>query len=160
MLRKYKPYLIAVLLTLAGGGLAVAFTMMGMDAYETALKPALTPPPILFPIVWSILYILMGISAALVWQRRKEDLAAASAGLSAYVVSLAVNFVWSILFFRCRWLLVSFFWLLALLALILRTIAAYRKVSPLAARLQIPYALWVTFAGYLNFAIWYLNRSL
>ena len=67
MLRKYKPYLIAALLTLAGGGLAAIFTMMGMDAYEAALKPALTPPPILFPIVWSILYILMGISAALVW---------------------------------------------------------------------------------------------
>jgi len=153
-------FAVSIAIALAVGVFAALLTRDSMDIYSQLNTPPLAPPSWLFPVVWTVLYILMGISAALVWQRRKEDLAAASAGLSAYVVSLAVNFVWSILFFRCRWLLVSFFWLLALLALILRTIAAYRKVSPLAARLQIPYALWVTFAGYLNFAIWYLNRSL
>jgi len=155
MLRKYKPYLIAVLLTLAGGGLTVAFTMMGMDAYETALKPALTPPPILFPIVWSILYILMGISAALVWQQGAEGRQLIR---THYLPQLLFNYLWSLWFFTLQAYLFAFLWLAVLWLLILRMILAFRAVSPAAAKLQIPYLLWVTFAGYLNLGVWLLNR--
>jgi tryptophan-rich sensory protein len=104
-----------------------------------------------------VLYVLMGVCAAWVY------LASAPEGkkrraLAVYAISLGFNFLWSIFFFRLRWFLFSFFWLLGLLFLVLRTVADYRDVSPRAAYLQIPYALWVTFAGYLNFGIWFLNR--
>ena len=88
----------------------------------------------------------------------KGDAEAADKGLSYYAVSLAFNFAWSIVFFNLRWFLFAFFWLLILLYLIIRTILCYKKVSTVAAYLQIPYVIWVAFAGYLNFGIWWLNR--
>lgn len=153
-----KTYAIAIAIPLAVGLFAALLTRDSMMIYDTLQQPPLAPPAWLFPVVWTILYVLMGVSSGLVWGKREEDPATVSEGLSAYALSLGFNFLWSILFFRCRWLLAAFFWLLGLLYLILRTIAAYRRVSRPAAYLQIPYALWVTFAGYLNFAVWYLNR--
>jgi tryptophan-rich sensory protein len=100
----------------------------------------------------------MGVGSAIVWLKRNEELVAGDAGIAFYAVSLAFNFVWSILFFNFRWILFAFLWLLALLALIIATIVYYRKVSRPAAYLQIPYALWVVFAGYLNIGIWFLNK--
>ena len=155
---RIKSYVISIAIALAVGLFSALLTGDSMDLYGQLVMPPLAPPAVLFPIVWTILYVLMGVSAAMIWLRQEEDPAAASSGLSTYALSLAFNFLWSILFFNCRWFLFSFLWLLGLLVLILLTIRDYRIVSPAAAYLQIPYALWVTFAGYLNFAIWYLNR--
>lgn len=155
---RVKPYVISVAIALAVGLFSALLTRDSMDIYSRLITPPLAPPSWLFPVVWTVLYVLMGVSAAIIWEQREEDPAAASAGLSAYALSLSFNFLWSILFFNCRWLLVSFIWLLGLLALIWLTIYYYRRISKPAAWLQIPYALWVTFAGYLNFAIWFLNR--
>lgn len=153
-----KTYAYSIGLALAVGGLSAYLTRNSMDVYAEIVQPPLAPPSILFPIVWTILFILMGVSAAMVYLNRDADPKAAEKGLLTYLASLAVNFSWSILFFRSRAYLFCFFWLLLLLLLIFRTIRYYRMVKPQAAWLQIPYALWVTFAGYLNLAIWFLNR--
>ncbi len=154
---RLKLYLIAILIPLAVGLLSSMLTMESMDIYNDLITPPLSPPGWLFPVVWTILYILMGISSAQVQENRRNAPVFANRGLLTYGVSLVFNFLWSIFFFNFRWLFFSFIWLLALLYLILRTIFYYNKVYPLSATLQIPYALWVTFAGYLNFALWLLN---
>ena len=155
---RIKPYVVSIAIALAVGLFSALLTRDSMDIYSQLVTPPLAPPGWLFPVVWTVLYVLMGISAAIIWEQREEDPAVASSGLSAYALSLGFNFLWSILFFNCRWLLLSFFWLLGLLALIWITVYDYRQISRPAAYLQIPYALWVTFAGYLNFGIWFLNR--
>ena len=157
MKSKTKTYVWSILVTLAVGGLSALLTRGGMDFYSEIQKPPLAPPSIVFPIVWTILFVLMGISAAIIYNSEAPETQKSSA-LLTYAVSLAFNFFWSIIFFNFRWFLFAFFWLLALLFLIARTIVKYYKISPIAAYLQIPYLLWVAFAGYLNFAIWYLNR--
>ena len=143
MLKKLKPYIISVVIALAVGGLSAVVTSDSMDVYSKINQPALSPPSILFPIVWTILFTLMGISAALIYSFRDN---------------LAVNFIWSIFFFNMQAYLFSFIWLLLLLVVIAVMIVLFKKVSPLAAYLQIPYLLWVTFAGYLNLSIYLLNR--
>lgn len=153
-----KTYAVAVAIPLAVGLLSALLTMKNMDLYSRVKTPPLSPPSILFPIVWTLLYILMGVSSGRVWQRRSIDPKSADAGISFYAVSLLFNFVWSILFFNFQLYLFSFFWLLILWGLIIGTILSYWKVDRAAAYLQIPYAVWVAFAGYLNIGIWFLNR--
>ena len=156
--RNLKIFAIAIAIPLLVGGLSALLTRGNMQIYSQVQTPPLSPPAILFPIVWTLLYILMGISSAIIWANREKDSEAAQSGLAAYAVSLAFNFTWSILFFNFRLFGFSFVWLIALWILILVTILQYRKISPTAAYLQIPYAVWVAFAGYLNAGIWWLNR--
>ncbi len=156
--KNVKTYAIAIAIPLVVGLLAALLTMESMDIYATLNTPPLSPPSVLFPIVWTILYTLMGVSSGMVWLSGEEEKGTKERGLIYYAVSLVFNFGWSLIFFRLRRFLIAFVWLLVLLYLIVRTILEYRKVSPTAAYLQIPYALWVTFAGYLNFGIWFLNR--
>ena len=157
MWKKIKPYVSGIAISLLVGALSAFLTRNSMDIYSEINTPPLAPPGFLFPIVWSILYTLMGISAGLVKTKEHVDENSAQTGLFTFGASLVVNFFWSIIFFNARAFFFSFIWLLCLLFLILRTIYFYKKVSPLAAYLQIPYALWVLFAGYLNFAIYLLN---
>ena len=158
MYRTLKTYFIAIIIPIAIGLLSAFLTRNNMEIYSTLTTPPLSPPSILFPIVWTILYVLMGISSAIVRLNKKENPQKAAEGLTYYTISLIFNFFWSIFFFNFRWLLFSFIWLLILLYLIIRTIMAYSHVSKVAAYLQIPYVLWVAFAGYLNLGIWLLNR--
>lgn len=157
MWQKIKPYLLSVALSLSVGGLSALVTRDQMDLSGVAMPP-LSPPPIVFPIVWSILFFLMGISAARVWVYRMRDPAPASAGLAAYASSLVVNVTWSIIFFNFRAFLAAFLWIFLLAYLILRTILLYRRVDRAAALWQIPYLLWVLFAAYLAGGVWVLNR--
>ena len=151
------PYSIAIAIPLTVGIASAALTKDSMDVYGELNTPPLAPPAFLFPIVWSLLFILMGISSAMIFTKKERNPEAAKRGLIYYAVSLVLNFTWSIVFFNLQ---ASFFALLVLIALlycIVRTILEYRKVWPAAAYLQIPYALWVGFAGYLNAGIWLLN---
>lgn len=157
MKEKIKTYVIAILIPLAIGGLSAFITKDSMDIYSTLNTPPLSPPSVLFPIVWTILYILMGVSSAMVYLNKDKMKTKVQSALLTYGVSLFFNFFWSILFFNMRTFLFAFIWLLVLLYLIIRTITKYRQIDKVAAYLQIPYALWVAFAGYLNFGIWYLN---
>ena len=156
--RHLKIFAIAIAIPLAIGGLSALLTRGNMQITSQVQTPPLTPPAILFPIAWSILYILMGVSSAIIWANREKDIDAAQSGLATYALSLAFNFAWSIFFFNFRWFGFSLVWLIALWILILVTISRYRKLSSAAAYLQIPYAVWVAFAGYLNAGIWWLNR--
>ena len=158
MWKKIKPYVISIAIALAVGGLAAFLTRNDMDLYKEIVLPPLAPPSILFPIVWSILYVLMGISAAMIYLRKNEAPNAVRDALSVYGINLVLNFMWSIIFFKFRAFLLAFLWLIALLAVIIKMILDFRKIKPIAGYLQIPYAVWVAFAGYLNFAIWLLNR--
>lgn len=158
MLKKLKPYIISVVIALAMGGLSAVVTSNSMDIYSEINRPALSPPSILFPIVWTILFTLMGISAALVFSFRDTKPTDVTRALTVYGINLAVNFLWSIFFFNMQAYLFSFIWLLLLWVVIAAMIVLFKRVSPLAAYLQIPYLLWVTFAGYLNLSIYLLNR--
>ena len=153
---KTKIYALSIAVSLIVGGLSALFTNMGMDEYRMAEKPPLTPPEIVFPIVWTILFILMGISAGRVWIASRDR--GRNGGLLVYVIQLMVNFLWSIFFFNLQAYGFSFFWLLFLWALILVMIISFSKTDKIAAYLQIPYLLWVTFAAYLNFMVWVLNK--
>ena len=122
---------------------------------ETIVKPPLSPPAWLFPIVWAILYALMGIGAAKIYQSPPSKVR--SLGLNLFVIQLVVNFFWSPIFFNLRIFGFAFYWLLLLWALVLRMVFVFGKIDPLAAKLQIPYLIWLTFAAYLNLGVWYLN---
>lgn len=156
--RNIKVYAIAIAIPVAVGLLSAFMTRESMDIYSELNTPPLSPPSILFPIVWTVLYVLMGISSALVWINRGKDVKTADTAIGVYALSLAFNFAWSILFFNFRAFAFSFLWLIAFLILIILTVLLYRRISGLAAYLQIPYILWVAFAGYLNLGIWVLNQ--
>ena len=158
MKEKVKSYVYSLIIALGVGGLSALFTSGNMDIYKEIVKPPLSPPSIVFPIVWTILFTLMGISAAMIYNNNSATRLERDSALLTYGVSLVFNFFWSIIFFNLQMYLFAFIWLLALLYFIIKTIIKYYKIDKTAAYLQIPYLIWVTFAGYLNFAIWYLNR--
>lgn len=153
---KLKVYGLFILITEAVGTVAGLLTTLGMEKYSAVEKPALTPPEIVFPIVWTILYALMAVGAARVWLTEESE--EKDKGLKLYVVQLGMNFLWSILFFNFQAYSLSFFWLLGLLLVIVLMTLTFYKSDRIAAYLQIPYILWVSFAGYLNFMVWLLNR--
>ena len=145
-----------VLLTEAVGALSGWLTRAGTEHFKTAVvKPPLSPPAIAFPIVWAILFALMGISAALVYLA--PDSRPRTLGLQLYWVQLGFNFLWSILFFNLRNYPLSFGWLAVLWGLIVWMALTFYEVRPLYAWLQVPYLLWVLFAGYLNWGVYQLN---
>lgn len=124
--------------------------------YSTLIKPALNPPSWVFGPVWTILYALMGVAAFLVWKKgiaRKE----VKRALIVFAIQLGLNTLWSILFFGLQNPGVAFIEIVLLWFTILATIIAFTKVSKIAAALLVPYILWVSFASYLNFAIWMAN---
>lgn len=157
MKKHWKTYVIAILIPLAVGGLSAFLTRNNMDIYKHVTTPPLSPPGWLFPIAWTALYILMGFSSARVWLD-PEVSKAREHGLLSYGISLFMNFMWSIIFFNMRSFLFAFVWLVGLLFFILRTAYFYNRIDKTAAKLQIPYILWVSFAGYLNLGIYLLNR--
>lgn len=152
----WKAYALWILGTEAVGGLSGWLTRKGADLYaRTVSKPPLSPPSIVFPIVWSALFALMGVSAARVWQAPPSP--ERSRGLALFGAQLAFNFFWSIIFFNAQAFGLALIWLAVLWALILWMLLTFRKVDKWAAWLQVPYLLWVSFAAYLNFGVWALN---
>ena len=156
MKRNWKSYLFWILLAEAVGGLSGWLTREGTKIYQqTIAQPPLSPPGWVFPVVWTILYALMGISAARIFKAPPSK--ARSLGLNLFIAQLVANFFWSPIFFNLQAFGLAFFWLLILWGLVLWMIFTFRKVDPPAAKLQIPYILWLTFAAYLNLGVWYLN---
>ena len=153
----WKVYASWILFTEAVGALSGWLTRDGVKYFnEFARKPPLSPPGIVFPVVWAILYLLMGIGAARVYLSPVSR--ARSRSLYLYLVQLAFNFCWSLIFFNFRTYGFALLWLAALWLLILGMVTAFGEVDSLASRLQIPYLLWVSFAAYLNAGVWILNR--
>ena len=151
-----KQLIICIAIPLLIGSLSAFLTRDNMTTFSRVIKPPLSPPGILFPIVWTVLYTLMGIASYLIISSdaAKEDVQNA---IFVYALQLGINFFWSIFFFNLQWYLFSFFWLLLLWTFILYTKVVFYRISKPAAYLLIPYLLWVTFAGYLNLGIAILN---
>ena len=146
----------AVSIAIAWGAAGLSYLLTGrsnMEGYEVLNQPALAPPGWLFPVVWSVLYTLMGLSAWLVWKQPGNSRGA----LSAYALQLVINLLWTPIFFRLERYWLAFGILILLWIAIGNMILKFRRISPKAALLQVPYLLWVTFAGYLNFMIARLN---
>ena len=152
---KIKPLAISLAVSLGTGGLSALLTGGSMEEYAFLDQPPLAPPGWVFPVVWTALFILMGVAAYLVWI---ENGPGRSRALGLYGAQLAFNFLWTIIFFNTDRRLFALLWLLILWGLILATILAFRRESDTAWKLLIPYELWVTFAAYLNAGVWYLNR--
>jgi len=153
----WKTYAFWILLSEAVGLLAGLLTRNATEAFgQLAAQPPLSPPAILFPIVWTVLYGLMGFGAARI--RLTPPSTERSRGINLFISQLIVNFFWPLIFFNAQAYGFAFLWLLLLWGLVLWMILTWRKIDPLAAKLQIPYLLWLTFAAYLNFGVWLLNR--
>jgi len=150
---KFKIYFKSILIPLLVGGI-VGFLISGSIDYNTLEKPPISPPSILFPIMWTILYALMGVSYGILKSNNLID----SNINSIYYLQLFVNALWSIFFFILKWRFFAFVWILLLLALvIIMTIKFYNK-NKIAGLIQIPYILWTAFATYLNLGIFLLNN--
>lgn len=155
--QNWKIYTFWVALAEAVGALSGLLSRPGMENFsETVIQPPLSPPMLAFPIVWSILYALMGIGAARIWLSPPS--ADRVQGINLFITQLVVNFFWSLIFFNARAFGFALLWLILLWVLVLLMIFRFQKTDPPAAWLQIPYLLWLTFAAYLNAGIWLLNR--
>ncbi|MBQ8004078.1 MAG: tryptophan-rich sensory protein [Oscillospiraceae bacterium] len=152
MSKSLKTKTVFILISLAVGGLSAFLTRDGMNLFDEIQKPPLTPPSIVFPIVWTILFILMGYSAARVYLKDPK-----STAIEVFGVNLVVNFFWSIIFFNMRAFTFAFIWLLLLIAVVIVMIIKFYRVDKLAAYLQLPYLVWLLFAGYLNLYIALMN---
>ena len=153
---QWKKLIACLTIPLAVGGFSALLTRNGMETFQMISKPPLSPPGWLFPVVWTILYILMGIASYLVLLPEKPDKGNRTA-LIVYGIQLFFNFLWSIIFFNWRQYLFAFVWLVLLWFFILATIVLFCRFSKTAGYLMLPYLLWVTFAGYLNYSIYLLN---
>lgn len=153
---QWKKLLTAAALPLAVGGLAALISSGAMKAFGELDQPPLSPPAWLFPVAWTILYVLMGIASYRVFVAADFEVKKKKA-LSVYGLQLFFNFMWTIIFFNFKAYLFAFFWLLILWVLILITFLRFRNIDRLAALLLLPYLAWVAFAGYLNFGIYLLN---
>ena len=149
---RLKIYFKSILIPLIVGGIVGLLTSSAID-YNNLIKPELAPPSIAFPIIWTILFILMGISYGILKSKKLIDKEIDS----VYYSQLAVNALWSIFFFLLEWRLFAFIWILLLDALILRMIIKFYQKDKIAGLLQIPYLLWALFATYLNLSIYILN---
>ena len=151
---RWTALLINLFLPLTVGGISAFLTSDSMEVYGTLRQPPLSPPGWLFPIVWSILFLLMGIAAYLVWVR---DSTGRNGALLFYGLQLAMNFGWTLVFFNLQNYGLALLWLIVLWVLILITTVRFFKENKAAGWLMLPYLLWVTFAGYLNAGVWLLN---
>ena len=144
-----KSILIPVIL-----GVIVGFAISSSLDYNTLQKPFLSPPSILFPIIWIILYVLMGVSYGILEEKSLIN----SKTKAIYYTQLVVNLLWPIAFFTLKWRLFAFIWIVLLAILVIGMIIDFYKKNKLSGLLQIPYLLWTIFATYLNFAIYILNK--
>ena len=149
-----KNLLKSIALPLLVGIFASLLTRNSMQTFSILNKPPLAPPAILFPIVWTVLYILMGVSSYLVATSPSPKKREA---LMLYALQLFLNFIWSPIFFGLGNYVLAFLVLFVLLYVVFKMIRIFFRVDPTAALLQIPYLLWLTFAAYLNLSIIFLN---
>lgn len=151
-MKTYKIYIQSILIPVIIGSIVGLIISKSID-YNSLIKPILSPPAILFPIMWTILYILMGISYGILKSNDLND----SKIKTIYYLQLFVNFLWSILFFIFKWRFISFLWILLLDILVIIMIYVFYHKNKLSGLLQIPYIIWILFASYLNLAIYILN---
>lgn len=154
--------IVAIAIPLAVGMLSSFITKDAIMSFNAMKKPPLAPPGILFPIAWTILYILMGISSYIIYvydvKNDTSSLNLKNKCLSLYLIQLVFNFFWSIIFFKFKLYIFAFAWLVILWILVFKLMRESKKISKVASYLLIPYLAWMTFAGYLNIGIAVLNK--
>lgn len=150
----WKNLIISIAISLGVGLISSVLTMSNQNIYNIINAPSFAPPGWVFPIVWTILYILMGISSYIIYE--ENDINSSSA-LKVYGLQLFINFFWSIIFFNLKNFTFAFIWIILLLFLIIVMIYRFANINKLAAYLNIPYLLWVAFASILNLSIILLN---
>lgn len=148
---------ICIAIPLIVGAVSALLTQNSMEVFSFVEKPPMAPPAWLFPVAWTVLYTLMGISSYLLLTLDAEFEKKTEA-MRLYGYQLVVNFLWPTFFFNFGWYFFSFLWLVLLWILVFFMIRSFYKISKPAAYLNVPYILWLTFAGYLNLGIWWLNR--
>ena len=151
-----KRFLISLAIPLLIGGLSALITSGNMDVYSKIKVPIFAPPGWVFSVVWPVLYMLMGISFFIIWNS-ESDAQNKQVAFVLFALQLLLNFIWSPIFFNKQWFLLAFILLVFLWLFTLGMIVSFYKTSKFAGVLQIPYLLWLTFAGVLNFAIYLLN---
>ena len=150
---KVKTYTKAIIIPVIVGGI-VGLIISGSIDYNSLQKPFLAPPSILFPIIWSILYILMGVSYGILSDNELIDF-----GVNKiYYLQLFVNVLWPIFFFTLKWRLFAFIWIILLIILIIKMIRKFYSKNKISGLLQIPYLVWTVFAAYLNMFVYILNK--
>lgn len=154
-MKHWKALAVSLAISLGTAGLTALLTKNAMKVYQALNQPKLAPPGWLFPPVWTLLFLLMGISAWMVWKTASSRLR--SRALWVYGLQLAVNAGWSLIFFLGQKFWAALVVLVLLEVLILRMIWLFYRVRPAAGWLQVPYFLWVFFAGYLNLMVARLN---
>ena len=155
MVLKCRSFLYSSAITFIFAILGGIVTYIGMPRFQNTVQPPLSPPAYLFPIVWTLLFLLMSVSATIIYDSDDEI---SPKALFLYMIQLTLNFWWCVLFFGFRLYFFSFIWLLLLLLTVFIMTVLFYRVNKLAGILQIPYILWLMFAAYLNFGIWFLNR--
>ena len=158
MKTQWKHFLAAAAAPLGVGILSALLTFQNMMSFDQLIKPSITPPSWLFPTVWTILYLLMGIASYLISVSAKASASEIQQALFSYTSQLIFNFFWPLLFFNLHAYLFAFLWLCVLLFLILLTTLEFFEIDQTAGYLLVPYLIWVTFAGYLNLTIYLLNK--
>lgn len=153
-MQKTKIFIKSILIPVIVGGVVGLIISKSID-YNTLQKPPLSPPSILFPIVWTLLYVLMGISYGILEINKLVD----KKINVIYYLQLAVNALWSIIFFTLKWRLFAFIWIILLDILVIIMIKKFYDKNKTAGLLQIPYIIWTLFATYLNFGVYLLNRG-
>lgn len=150
--------IIAIFIPLVIGGISAALSAKGMVEYGNMNKPPLSPPPWVFSVAWTILYIMMGIASYFIavteWDTRGKMTA-----MIFYAIQLAMNFMWSIVFFNWGMYLVAFIWLMVMWLIVIICAFKFYSISKTAAFLMIPYIIWLTFAAYLNLGSYILNMK-
>ena len=150
--------IVALFIPFAIGALSAALSGEGMAAYGNMNKPPLSPPAWLFPIAWTILYLVMGLATYFVFVS-ESSFGSKGLALFIYGVQLFMNFMWSIIFFNWGQYLFAFVWLIIMWVLVIICIIQFKRISWIASCLMIPYILWLTFAAYLNMGTYILNQT-
>ena len=150
----WKKLIIITIITFIVGTFFSFFTMNSMDTFKDLSKP-INVPGVLFPIVWSILYLLMSISCYLIVQSNDKD---KKEGIILYAIQLVINSLWTLIFFGFGAYLLSFIWIIIFLIVVIIMLAKFYNINKIAMYINIPYVLWLLFAAYLNLGIYLLNK--
>ena len=153
----FIPLLINLIISVGGGALVGYLNKNSFEVYKNLEKPFFSPPAIVFPIVWTILYILMGIAAYRIYMKNKIK-GLNSDGYFYYIIQLICNFTWTFIFFTFRLYGLSFLWIIVIITLVIIVTFKFLRVDKIATLLMIPYIIWLAFAGVLNYFVWMLNE--
>lgn len=152
---RVKMFLWIISFQLIGTSLGVLTQTNITPWYNNLVKSNLTPPPIVFSIVWPLLYVLLAVAAYLLWKERQNS--KVKPALYYFTGQILMNWVWTPIFFQFHWIAFSFFWILTIIFLTIATILLIKPTHRMVSLLLMPYLLWLIFASYLNGSIWLLN---